>query len=233
MTRILTLITVIVFLALPACSSTTPTQATPSAAEIKNTKIQTAKINAQLGIAYLERHDVQRARQKLLMAMDEAPNIPETWYSMAYLLEATGDTDKANEYYKKAIQIAPDRGDAQNNYGTFLCRNKHYQDAVNHFLIAANNIRYLDAADAYENAGLCALKIPDQSRAYTYFERAVMQNPSRPVSLFKLAELNYKKGRYQLAKINLDKFEEIATPTKQSLELRTQLEQKGAYNGTV
>src|SRR5437870_5789715 len=96
----------------------------------ENKKISAAKINDRLGLAYLERHDIQRAKQKFLTALDQAPDIPETWYSMAYFLESTGNKDQAKAYYLKALATAPHRGDALNNYGTYLCRSGDYKTAV-------------------------------------------------------------------------------------------------------
>jgi type IV pilus assembly protein PilF len=150
---------------------------------------RTAKINVQLGLAYLEQHNIRRAKQKLLLAVDEAPSSPEAWYSLAYFYEATGNHELADKYYLKAIRIAPKRGDSQNNYGTFLCRTKHYQEAIQHFLIAVHDNNYLNPADAYENAGLCALTIPDKKLAAEYFRRAIMEDPSRPISEKQLAKL--------------------------------------------
>ncbi len=157
--------------------------------EDRNRKIHTAKINAQLGIAYLERNDVQRAKQKLLLALDQAPNIPEPWYSMGYFLEATGNTQEAGKYYLKAIQLAPRQGEAKNNYGTYLCRTGRYQASIQQFLLAVQDPNYINPAAAYENAGLCALKIPDKAHARIYFEQALSRDSTRSLSRRKLAEL--------------------------------------------
>src|SRR5688572_8424968 len=81
-------------------------------------KINAAKINDQLGMAYLERRDTQRAKQKFLLALEQAPSLPEAWYSMAYYLESTGNNTEAKQHYLKAVSLAPDRGDVLNNYGT-------------------------------------------------------------------------------------------------------------------
>src|SRR5690349_19706212 len=102
-------------------------------------RVAAAKINDQLGIAYMERHDIQRAKQKFLLALDQAPNIPEPWYSMGYYLESSGNHEQAKKYYLKSVELAPDRGDVLNNYGTFLCRSGDYQGAVNHFLKAVQD----------------------------------------------------------------------------------------------
>jgi len=152
-------------------------------------KIATAKINTQLGMAYLERQEVQRAKQKLLIALDEAPTIPETWYSMAYFLESTGNNEEAGKYYLKAVELAPKRGDVQNNYGTYLCRKGEYKNSIQHFLLATKDPEYLDIGSAYENAGLCAMKSSNKKLATHYFTLALMQDPNRPVSTAQLAKL--------------------------------------------
>jgi len=172
----------------------------PSNQSIQRAKAETAKINAQLGIAYLEQKNVQRAKQKLLLALQQDPNIPEPWYSMAYFLEATGNSVEAKKYYLKAVEVAPARGDAQNNYGTFLCRSGHYKESIEHFMIAANTSDYLDPAAAYENAGLCAMKIPAYKQAGEYFNQALLKDPARTLSLLKLADVDIKLGKFHDAK---------------------------------
>lgn len=152
-------------------------------------KIATAKINIQLGMAYFDRHDAYKAKQKFLLALDQAPTIPETWYSMAYFLESTGDKSEAQKYYLKAIALDPRRGEAQNNYGTFLCRKGDYAGSIQHFLLAVQDPRYLDVAGAYENAGLCASRIPDRKLAIGYFKRALQQDPGREISKIELKKL--------------------------------------------
>lgn len=150
-------------------------------------KIHTARLNAQLGIAYLEKNDMQRAKQKLLLSLAQAPTIPEPWYSMAWFLEVTGNKPEANIYYLKAIAVSPEQGAANNNYGAFLCRSGHYQAAIQQFLLAAHAPIYLNPAAAYENAGLCAKKLPDNTQASGYFRQALKSDPTRLVSRQELA----------------------------------------------
>jgi type IV pilus assembly protein PilF len=157
--------------------------------ESNASKTKLAMINVQLGMAYLERGNTQRAKQKFLVAIAKDPNLPEVWYSYAYFQEMTGDKEKARQDYLRAVQLAPQRGDIQNNYGTFLCRSGHYQEAIDHFKIAIKDPDYLDAASAYENAGLCALKIPNPKLAKEFFALAVNSDPNRSISANELAKL--------------------------------------------
>jgi type IV pilus assembly protein PilF len=200
-------------------------QTAQSSAE-EEKKITAAKINDQLGIAYLERHDIQRAKQKFLLALDLAPNIPESWYSMGYFLESSGNREQAKKYYLKSVELAPERGDVLNNYGTFLCRSGDYQGAVSHFLKAAQDPKYLDVAAAYENAGLCSLKVPNNAQALAYFEKALAEDPGRSASLIELAELNYKLGNYKKAREHLNQYLKQATPTMRSYLLEQKIDAK-------
>jgi type IV pilus assembly protein PilF len=193
---------------------------------VQRAKADTAKINAQLGIAYLEQKNVQRAKQKLLLALKQDPTIPEPWYSMAYFLEATGNSVEAQKYYLRAVEVAPGRGDAQNNYGTFLCRSGQYKESIKHFMVAANTSDYLDPAAAYENAGLCAMKIPAYKQAAEYFNQALLKDPARTLSLLKLADVDLKLGKLHDAKGLLTQYSLVATPTPEYHQLVAKLDQQ-------
>ncbi len=193
-------------------------------------KVTAAEINVQLGMAYIERHELQRAKQKFLKAMREAPQLPEVWYSMAYFFEITGEKDRANYCYLKALELAPKRGDTNNNYGTYLCRSHRYKEAIKHFMIATQDVEYLDVASAYENAGLCAEMIPSLQQAEQYFEAALKQDPSRASSLLGLAEVKYQEGHYEAANSYLNQYLLLSSPTKESKALRVKLNKKGIQN---
>jgi type IV pilus assembly protein PilF len=169
-------------LQLTACSTTK--SATPEE------DAKSAKINMQLGMSYLQKKDMKRAKERLLAAIDTAPNMPECWYSFGYFLEMTGEPEQAEKYYLTAVKLAPGKGDTHNNYGTFLCRVGKYKQAIHEFLLAVGDMHYLQTASAYENAGLCAMKIPNRQLALLYFNKALKHDPFMEVSQQELAMLN-------------------------------------------
>jgi type IV pilus assembly protein PilF len=178
------LVSFIILCLIASCSTT------PSPEEQEKAKARkVASIYTQLGMGYLGKGDMERAKQKLLLALQKDPTLPEAWYSMAYFLEKTGNKQLAEQDYLKAVKLAPAQGDVQNNYGTFLCRNGDYQRSVDHFLLATRDPQYLDSADAYENAGLCALKIPDKQQAVRYFNLSLEQDPTRMSVMTELTKL--------------------------------------------
>jgi type IV pilus assembly protein PilF len=144
--------------------------------------ITAAKIHAKLGLIYLSQGFYPRAKTELLLAMQEDTNHASSWYSMAYYLEKTGDTKAAGHAYQKALQLEPHSGEAKNNYAAFLCREKSYQAAIVLFLAAAKELSYLNPANAYDNAGLCALKMKDNKSAKKYFDLALLHDPYNKIA---------------------------------------------------
>lgn len=136
-----------------------------------------AYFNVQLGLAYLQRNDMVHAKQKILLALKEAPDYFEAYTALAYFYQKTDEIKLAQTYYQKAILLAPTQGSVQNNYGVFLCEVGRAPEAIKHFLNAAQNPSYLYTAQAYENAGLCALKIPDLLQARQYLKKALEHDP--------------------------------------------------------
>ncbi len=152
--------------------------------------------NVKLGLAYPQAGNTPRAKEKLLMAADQAPRWPVAKDALGYFFESTGDKKEAEKYYQQAILLSPHDGASLNNYGAFLCRDHRAVEAEKMFLQAAAIPDYLNTAEAYENAGLCALtlsqsdKKADKNRAKIYFKKALQQEPQREVSTRELEKLN-------------------------------------------
>lgn len=174
-----------------ACS-TTPIQESKPVSHNQEINPVAAGYNIQLGLAYLKQGDVERAKHKLITAKNQNPNSAEVSGALAYFMEKTGDINLAESYYQKAMIQAPKRGGPINNYGAFLCRQGQYQKAISYFLKAVNDFQYEHSSGAYENAALCALQIPDETLARTYFNKAMEQDPSKTTALEELVRLDLK-----------------------------------------
>lgn len=181
---------------------------------------QASDVNVQLGLAYLENGDVQRAHQKLLLAEQQSPGSLQAKGAMGYFLESTGSLPSADAYYRRAITLNPKSGAAQNNYGTFLCRRGRYAEADQHFLLALQDPSYLNTAQVYENAGLCAMQIPDTEKAAGYFTRAITQDPKRAIAWLELGRIHYQAKDYQQAQQYLEHYMQLVKePTANALWL--------------
>lgn len=185
-----------------------------------------AKANVVLATEFMKKNDNVKAKEKLLLAQKQAPKLPAVWYGMGYFLEHTGDLAAAETQYKHAISLAPKDGEAHNNYGTFLCRHGKYNESLQEFMLAVKDPNYLQVTDAYENAGMCALKIPDQKRAYAYFNKALDYNSNADVALYYLSQIQYDNGQYAHARTNLRHLIELEPPIAETLWLYARVELK-------
>lgn len=118
-----------------------------------------AAINVQLGLAYLERGDMARAKNKLLLALAQNPSSDTVQDAMGYFLEKSHDIKNAEKYYLKAIAITTHPGAAYNNYGAFLYRQKKYHEALKYFILATKDPDYLHTDMAQKNVFLAQEKI--------------------------------------------------------------------------
>jgi len=187
--------------------------------EKKKHRSEAAGYNVQLGLGYLNQGNIPRAKRKLLLALEQAPNSPDANAAMAYFMEKTGTPEIAKTYYKKAMSAAPGRGTQLNNYGTFLCRQGSYAEAEVYFLKAVDDPQYEHTAGAYENAGLCALAIPNVKKAEQFFSKALKHDPSRKQSLAELVQLEMKDSHFNEALVNLQKYPDLVLHSPDMLAL--------------
>lgn len=184
-----------------------------------------AVINVQLAMGYLEQGNTQQAKHKIELAMQQDKNSSLVMGGMAYFLEKTGEPEAADTYYRAAIKLAQNKGEANNNYGAFLCRKKQYTQAIQYFLMAVADQRYTTPGEAYENAGLCALKIPDQQLAAQYFRKALEKQPKLSTSLLELGAISYDTANYAAADKYLKQYNKFAEPTQRSVWLAERVSQ--------
>lgn len=184
---------------------------------------EAAIANVQMGIAYLKKNDTVLAKRKFTKAIQEAPNLPASWYAMAYYNEVTGKLEQADQQYRKAIAVAPNSGEAHNNYGTFLCRHGKYRQAIAQFDQAIEEPSYMQDGAAYENAGICALAMPDKKLAYHYFQQALLNDPNLTNALLHLGELSYQYKDYTTARNSLGRYLKLHKPNADSRALQTKL----------
>jgi len=171
--------------------------------------IEAAKDNINLAIDYLQAQDPTDAKRKLMLAISEEPNYAPTWYTMAYYEEVTNKLKEAERDYKRAIALAPQDGQTHNNYGTFLCRHGKYAKAIDEFVTAANEPDYVHIAGAYENAGICALMIPDNEAAKGFFLQALNNDPNRKMSLYELAKIYHDEDEESLSKVYFSRYAKL------------------------
>ncbi len=181
-----------------------------------------AMVNVELGLGYLSQGQVARAKTKLLHAVKLAPKLPETHSALAHFWEMVGEMKDAESEHKKAIKLS-ETGAVYNNYGAYLCRRGRYKEADKAFHQAIEDKNYSRTAEVYENAGLCALKASDMTKADEYLSAAFRRDPGRVSALIELSRLQLDRGNVVVAKQLLEQYKKSAEPNARSLWLGIQI----------
>jgi type IV pilus assembly protein PilF len=208
----------IVTLALCACSNTSNVREQDSQAT------RAATVNVELGAGYMNQGKYDVALSKLNRALDEDPKLPSAHNVIAILYERLGEFEKADTHFRRAVDLAPHDPEVHNNYGTFLCGQNRLKEADKQFLAALKDPLYKTPEFAYTNAGVCALKIPDQAKAEEYFRQALRVNPRFGNALFEMAQLNFNRGNYLPARGFLQRYMEASEHGPAGLWLGVRIE---------
>lgn len=178
-----------------------------------------SEYNTRLGLAYIKRGDLQRAKRKLLTSLKQDPKSVEGHLAMAYYWEQIHDNKQAEQEYRQALKLNSRSGQVRNNFGVFLCRNARYSEADSHFKAAAHDREYIKTGEMFENAGLCAQKAGQLSQAKYYFKKAISQDHTRYNSLVELAQIELDNNNAQETDRLVAMYHNYFKPTPRTLLL--------------
>lgn len=205
MKRIAVILTLLpAFILLAACSSTS----SPTFPD-RNLK-RASQLNAELGVAYMQRGKKDWALQKLKKALEENPDNAEAHHYIAVLYEQLGENDKAETHFRQALDRMPDNMDLLNNYGVFLCGENRFKEAEGYFKKVLDNPLNRSPAETYENMGICAQRSGDLTKAEQYLRRALRLDKQRPKTLFSLAQISYHNRDYLQARAFYQRYLDLA-----------------------
>lgn len=183
-----------------------------------------AEVNAQIGIEYLRRGDLEQADKKLRRALAQNPVHQPAHLAFAMLQERLAQNVEAERHYRQAIALKPDDSAAYNNFGAFLCRQGRTKEAESAFMKALENPLYRTPELALNNAGLCALQEGNAKKAEAFFRRALDFSPRYGAPMLELADLMHGQGRHGQARIWLKSHADTNLETPRSLWLCVRIE---------
>ncbi|MFT6987153.1 MAG: type IV pilus assembly protein PilF [Psychromonas sp.] len=176
-----------------------------------------ADTRVKLAILYLQKSNMQQAKENLEKALEYQPDDANIYRIFAYYYQRVNEDDKAEEYYKKSLSLNNKNADTYNNYGTFLCQQERYQEADKAFLTAVEQSAYSSVANTYENAAVCAEKAGVMDKALFYYQYALSHNPNKSYLNLSLAKLNINQKDYNAARLNLFNYQKKSQASPESL----------------
>lgn len=183
-------------------------------------------IYADLGLAYLKRNDLARAREPLMKALELDPQSPRAHHYAAEFYNRLEDPAMAEHHYREAVALTPDDPFLLNNFGAFLCGNKQIDEAEVYFLRVLKTPGYTKPEAVYENLGQCAMRMPDAEKAEHYFRSALKLKNDLPKSLYQMAQLHYDKRDFWRARAYFERYLNVGPQSAAALLLGIKIERE-------
>lgn len=185
-----------------------------------------AKAHTELASQYYQARNMAVALEEVGIAREADPSYAPVYSVLGLIQMYLKEMDAADENFRKALNLAPNDPEINNNYGWFLCQIGREKESFKFFTSAVKNTLYQTPEMSLVNAGLCSLKINDFKGAEDYYQKALAMGRNRQTVLLPLAQLEYRKGDYLEARHNLAEFHRVSVPSAESLWLGIRVERK-------
>jgi len=198
-------------LLLGACAGNRPV---PDSPEVRVKKVES---HYRLGLDALEKNNLPKAFDELLIAEQLGPGHAEVLDALGYAWRVRGDLEKSSSYYKHALAIEP-AARTWNNYGALLLTMKKPVEAETAFRKALEDPRYPHPDFAYINLGDALLMQNRFDDAIAAYRQARLLNPLQDVSLMKEAQAYREHNRPEFARAMYETILRNSPANRQALE---------------
>jgi len=186
-----------------------------------------SRIHTELAAGYLELGNFGVALEEAGEALKGNPDYAPAYGVYGLIYMQLRDDEKADASFRRALRIAPDDPEINNNYGFYLCVRKREKEGLERLLAAAKNPLYKTPERAWANAGSCALQRGETAAAEDHFKNALRLNPGQIEALFNLASIEYGRGNTIEAKRYMTQLvRRVNNPNAQVLWLGLRIERK-------
>jgi type IV pilus assembly protein PilF len=185
-----------------------------------------ARIHTELAGSYYQRGNLGVALSEARIAVAADSGYAPAYNVLGLVYGDLRETSLAQEAFERSLNINPSDPDANHNYAWFLCENKREQESIRYFLMAIRYPLYPTPQKSYAMAATCALRIGNEKDANEYLERALKLDPNYYPAMISLAQLKYRRGELDAARLLVSRYNKIGEPTAESLWLALRIERK-------
>jgi type IV pilus assembly protein PilF len=213
------------------CASKNPAPATaaPDPTPVKAqeaTLAQRSQIRVDLAAGYYERGQMAVALEELAEAQRLDPNNARVYNIYGLVYTVMGETQKAEDNFRRAIALAPADSEIRANWGAFLCATGHARESIAEFDAAVRDPLYKKPEVALINAGKCSASLGEVAAADRYFRQALTVSPNNPTASYNLALLSYRQSQLDQARAWMRPVMQQQTPPPEALYLGMCIERK-------
>jgi type IV pilus assembly protein PilF len=177
----------------------------------------------QLGLGYLRQGMSEQAKVPLKKALELDRDDADANAALALVFQAQAEPELADRYFNKALAARPADPKLLNNYGSFLFKQKRFDQAALYFQQASTDTLYPERARVFENLGVTSMRLGQRDSARQQLEKALHLNGHQPRALLEMAELSYEDRHYVPARDYYDRFSQLSEQNARSLLLGTRL----------
>jgi type IV pilus assembly protein PilF len=185
-----------------------------------------ARVHTDLAANYFARRQYAIALDETRISLESDPGYVAAHNVMGLTYMELKEDAKAQAAFQRALQLAPQDPDVNNNYGWFVCNRGRVSEAFRYFDAALKDPLYTTPHKTLVNAGVCARKAGDARAAEDYFLKALKLQLSDPLANFHMADLNYGRRDYPNARAYLNRAMESQNPSAEALWLGVRVERK-------
>lgn len=216
----------LVFVLLSACAQTGGNKRYQDADSQIEPENSPAMLNVKMGVAYFERNDHDTALQKFKRALGHNPRLAIAHSGIATVYSSMNAQVDAKRHYELSVKYAPNDPIILNNYGTYLCQNGQYLEAVKYYKKTLSNPFYKTPETVHENVGVCLMKAGELNEAELHFRSALNTNPNMPISLYNMIILSAGKGKSMNARAFIQRLEALTALDEKVLKVAYEIEKK-------
>jgi type IV pilus assembly protein PilF len=143
----------------------------------------------QLGLEYIKRDDLHRARKHLTRALTINPEDASANAAFGLISHRDGEVEKAEKSFLKAIASDETYTRGRTYYAAFLFSERRYKEALHQFEISANDNGYIGRSQIFTNIALCNVKLGDNDAALIAYQKTLRLDRSNGRALSGITEL--------------------------------------------
>jgi type IV pilus assembly protein PilF len=186
---------------------------------------QRAKVHTELAALYYRDGNMAVALEELRTAVEADSSYAPAYNVYGLVHMYLRENALADEYFRRALSLAPGDPEISNNYGWFLCQTGKERDSVAYFLAAVKNPLYPTPERAYLNAGQCSMRAGDDRAAADFLDKATRFGRPVPQAFLLLARVDFNRGQPAEARRRLAELHRQSEPSAESLALAMRVEQ--------